>query len=239
MGCELRHSSEEDEDEDEAPTGAAKQLVFSDDEDNAEDGAESLPQGQHMFDLDEAPSDDELLEEGDDDEFDLEDEDMSEDEEADSAFASSGDEDGDADMASDDEPPPHMRPNPIPTDEEGGPISTNLEDDLEDEGFTLPAVDRGGEQEDYEAGTSLKEVESRMRWLVGVCAGKDDKTAKGLAGRSRSDHLLQLQHDIATYFGYNLFLVEKLMKLFTVDEVSSADLSGYMDETNETGNCLL
>lgn len=214
-----RSDDDEDEDEDEVASGPAKQLVFSDDEeDEAEDGAESLPQGQHMFDLDEAPSDDELLEEAEEDEFDLEDEDMSEDEEADSAFASSGDEDEDAEMASDDELPPHMRPNPIPTDEEGGPISTNLEDDLEDEGFSLPAVDRGGEQEDYEAGTSLKEVESRMRWLVGVCAGKDDKTSKGLPGRSRSDHLLQLQHDIATYFGYNLFLVEKLMKLFTVDE---------------------
>jgi ribosomal RNA methyltransferase Nop2 len=29
-----------------------------------------------------------------------------------------------------------------------------------------------------------------------------------------------LQHDIATYFGYNIFLVGKLMKLFPVDEVS-------------------
>lgn len=40
------------------------------------------------------------------------------------------------------------------------------------------------------------------------------------SSRSRSDHLLQLQHDIATYFGYNVFLVGKLMKLFPVDEVS-------------------
>lgn len=36
--------------------------------------------------------------------------------------------------------------------------------------------------------------------------------------RSRSDHMLQLQHDIATYFGYNTFLVGKLMKLFAADE---------------------
>lgn len=35
---------------------------------------------------------------------------------------------------------------------------------------------------------------------------------------SRSDHLLQLEHDIATYFGYNHFLVNKLMRLFSVDE---------------------
>lgn len=39
--------------------------------------------------------------------------------------------------------------------------------------------------------------------------------------RSRSDHLFQLTHDIAAYFGYNTFLVDKLMKLFPVDEVRS------------------
>lgn len=38
--------------------------------------------------------------------------------------------------------------------------------------------------------------------------------------RSRSDHVMQLQYDIATYFGYNTFLVGKLMKLFPADEVS-------------------
>lgn len=43
----------------------------------------------------------------------------------------------------------------------------------------------------------------------------------GLTGRSRSDHVMQLQYDIATYFGYNTFLVGKLMKLFPADEVSS------------------
>lgn len=37
---------------------------------------------------------------------------------------------------------------------------------------------------------------------------------------SRSDHLLQLQHDIATYFGYNNYLVGKLMVLFSAAEVS-------------------
>jgi ribosomal RNA methyltransferase Nop2 len=32
--------------------------------------------------------------------------------------------------------------------------------------------------------------------------------------------LLQLQHDIATYFGYNNYLVGKLMVLFSAAEVS-------------------
>ena len=169
----------------------------------------------HNFDLDDAPEDDSdaMDEEGMDDEFDLDDEEMEED----SAFASSGDEQEDEDM--EDELPPHMRPNPIPEsdDEDADGLITNLEDDLENDGFTLPVVEGGGEQEEHEHGTSLREVEARMRWLVRVCAGKDEK-ARGIPGRSRSDHLLQLQHDIATYFGYNTFLVGKLMKLFNTDE---------------------
>lgn len=48
------------------------------------------------------------------------------------------------------------------------------------------------------------------------CAG--DRIVE-LTYRSRSDHVMQLQHDIATYFGYNTFLVGKLMKLFAADEV--------------------
>lgn len=57
-----------------------------------------------------------------------------------------------------------------------------------------------------------------MRWLVGVVLNKEEKVSKGVPGKSRSDHMLQLQHDIATYFGYNTFLVGKLMKLFAADE---------------------
>lgn len=138
-----------------------------------------------MFDLDEAPEDDQDdLEMGD--EFDLGDEDEEMDEsEEDSAFASSneGENDEDEDMEDDDELPPHMRPNPIPTgsDDEDG-LMTNLEDDLENDGYSLPVVEGGGEQEEHEHGTSLREVEQRMRWLVRVCAGKDEKV-KGIPGR--------------------------------------------------------
>ena len=144
------------------------------------DDDEEMPAGQHVFDLDEAPSD------GDsdmmDDEFDLEDEEDMDNDEVDSAFASSN-EDGDVAM-DDDLPPPHLRPNPIPgSDDEGGAITTNLEDDLDNDGFTLPAVDRGGEEEEVEHGTSLRGVETRMRWLVGVCSAKDEKTSKGIPGK--------------------------------------------------------
>ncbi|KAK6902852.1 hypothetical protein I203_108112 [Kwoniella mangroviensis CBS 8507] len=209
-----------DEEDFEERSGPVKQLEVSDsegeDEDLNDDG-ESLPLGQHAFDLDEAPSDEEDEELGDefdlgsddeddemlDDEFD---EDEDEGDEEDSAFASEDDEDTEMAAAAEDE-----------DEDDEDNIQTNLEDDLE-ETYTLPAVDRGGEEEELEHGTSLREVEQRMRWLVGVCLGKDDKMSKGVPGKSRSDHLLQLQHDIATYFGYNTFLVGKLMKLFPADE---------------------
>lgn len=188
--------------------------MFSDSEDDDANG-ETLPPGQHDFDLDAIPDDEDEL--GDDDVLD---EDTDEDLEEDSAFASSDEGDMEVDEANDPRTA-HLRPNPIP--DEDGAITTNLEDDLANEGFTLPAVETGGEVEDLEHGTSLREIEARMRWLVGVCAGKDDKVSQGVKGKSRSDHLLQLQHDIATYFGYNTFLVGKLMKLFPVDEVSQME----------------
>lgn len=193
------------DDSPEIERGEVRELVFSDSEDEIDaNGKETLPTGQHMFDLDQVPED-ESDEEMEDDEFAFPDEDdeMEEDNEADSAFASSDEGEQDEAMEEDDEE----------ADEDG--IQTNLEDDLEDEGFTLPAVD--GVVEEYEHGVSLRDVETRMRWLTRVCSAKDEKI-NGVAGHSRSDHLLQLEHDIATYFGYNHFLVNKLMKLFNADE---------------------
>ena len=37
---------------------------------------------------------------------------------------------------------------------------------------------------------------------------------------SRSEYILQLLSDIASYYGYNEFLAEKLFQLFSVNEVS-------------------
>jgi ribosomal RNA methyltransferase Nop2 len=155
-------------------TGPVKELVFSDSEDDEEvgDDNEELPAGLHNFDLDEAPgSEDEEM----DDEFDVDedDEDMMEDDEdeVDSAFASSNEDEGDVDMMDEDEE----------DDDEDGDIQTNLEDDLTNEGFTLPAVD--GIEEEHEHGTSLRDVETRMRWLVGVCVGKEERTSQGVPGQ--------------------------------------------------------
>jgi ribosomal RNA methyltransferase Nop2 len=155
-------------------TGPVKELVFSDSEEDEDvgDDHEELPAGLHAFDLDEAPgsgSEDEEM----DDEFDLgEDEDEEMEDEVDSAFASSDEgEEGDVDMMDEEEE----------DEDEDGDIQTNLEDDLTNEGFTLPAVD--GIEEEHEHGTSLRDVETRMRWLVDVCSGKDERTSLGVPGQ--------------------------------------------------------
>jgi len=158
-----------DDDEDDDIHGPAKELRFSDEENGgADDEDEDLPTGQHLFDLDEVPEGEDLDDEAMGDDLNVEDEDEDEDEKEDSAFASSNEGEEDVDMAD-------------AGDEEDGEITTNLEDDLEDEGYTLPAVD--GEAEEHEHGTSLREVELRMRWLVGVCVNKDERVSKGVPGK--------------------------------------------------------
>lgn len=182
---------------------------------DAEEGDPSNLPILHNFDLDEMPEDGE---DEDEDDFGFGSDDDEDDEEAahDSAFDTDEEDaqdggDLDDDMGMDGE-------GLDGADEDDG-IQTNMADDLTDEGFTLPAVDAGGDEEAIEDPASLREVEARMRWLVGILSPKDDKTPfKGAPGRSRSDHLLQLQHDIANYFGYNTFLVGKLMGLFSAPE---------------------
>jgi len=180
----------------------------------------AVPEVQHNFDLDEAPSDEENdlaafmgdadvdsddeakfgdeLEEGDEFDMDSDEEEVPEGLEHDSAFDTSEDEaaegadDEDVDM-DDDLPPPHMRPNAglalgEDEDEIDGQITTNLMTDITASEFSLPAVTKlraktaedGDEADDddeqfdeLEGRTSLRDVETRMRWLVGVLAGKD------------------------------------------------------------------
>jgi hypothetical protein len=177
---------------DEAPSGEENDLAAfmgeadSDSEgDDEEDGDDMFGAGGDEFDMSE-DEDDELaggLEH--DSAFDT-----SEDEKDDA----DGDDNEDEDMEADDEVPPHLRPNPsmaIDDDEDlDGQITTNLMGDITASEFTLPAVTKSraktaedvdnGEDDDeeeqfdeLEGRTSLRDVEARMRWLVGVLGGKE------------------------------------------------------------------
>lgn len=194
----------------------------------------------HNFDLDDAPADEDFdimgdadsdegeegfgdfgSDEEDDDEFDVP--------EADSAFdTDEEDVDMDGEAGEDaDLPPPHLRPNRKAgeegSDEEDDGIITNMDGDYDEE-YSLPAVISGAAddedaQQEILGKTSFADLDKRMRWLAGILGSKDEEGPfRGLAGFSRSDHLTQLQHDIANYFGYNTFLVGKLMQLFSPPE---------------------
>lgn len=181
------------------------------DEEVEEGDPSTLPMG-HKFDLDEMPSDGEDDESEDEFGFGESDqEDMMGAEEVDHDSAFDTDEEDKEDALE------GMEVDGAEDDDED--IQTNMVDDLTDEGFTLPAVEAGGDEDQIDEKITLREVENRMRWLVGLLSPKDEKEPfKGLAGKSRSDHVLQLTHDIANYFGYNTFLVDKLMGLFSAPE---------------------
>ncbi|KAF7304795.1 SAM-MT-RSMB-NOP domain-containing protein [Mycena kentingensis (nom. inval.)] len=96
----------------------------------------------------------------------------------------------------------------------------DMEDDEEDangdvsaEPFHLPtAAEREAEKATV---PDVHVVQHRMRQCVKVL-GKFKRLAE--KGRSRSEYVEQLISDIASYYGYNEFLAEKLFHLFSVGE---------------------
>ncbi|RDB21272.1 25S rRNA (cytosine-C(5))-methyltransferase nop2 [Hypsizygus marmoreus] len=86
--------------------------------------------------------------------------------------------------------------------------------DIDAEPFHLPAASER-EAEKQSGGPDLHVVQRRMRECVRVL-GKFRRLAE--ENRSRSEYTDQLIADIASYYGYNDFLVEKLFQLFPVAE---------------------
>ncbi|KAI0709381.1 NOL1/NOP2/sun family-domain-containing protein [Earliella scabrosa] len=82
------------------------------------------------------------------------------------------------------------------------------------EGFVLPTAEER-EEEKKAGGPDVHTVQRRMRECVRVLGNFRKFAAKG---RSRSEYVQQLISDIASYYGYNDFLAEKLFQLFPVAE---------------------
>ncbi|KAL4068019.1 NOL1/NOP2/sun family RNA met [Scleroderma citrinum] len=99
---------------------------------------------------------------------------------------------------------------------EEGDDDVDMEDDGEEgdgEPFRLPTAEE--REEEKKGVTDVHVVQRRMRRCVRVL-GSFKKLAE--KGRSRSEYVEQLISDIASYFGYNQFLAEKLFQLFSVAE---------------------
>ncbi|EJF65985.1 NOL1/NOP2/sun family RNA met [Dichomitus squalens LYAD-421 SS1] len=82
------------------------------------------------------------------------------------------------------------------------------------EAFVLPTAEER-EEEKKRGGPDVHTVQRRMRECVRVLGNFNKLAAKG---RSRSEYVQQLISDIASYYGYNDFLAEKLFQLFPVAE---------------------
>ncbi|KAL0947017.1 hypothetical protein HGRIS_013161 [Hohenbuehelia grisea] len=87
-------------------------------------------------------------------------------------------------------------------------------DEVDAEPFHLPTAEER-EAEEKAGVPDVLVVQRRMRECVKVL-GKFKKRAE--KGRARSEYISQLVADIASYYGYNDFLTEKLFQLFPVAE---------------------
>ncbi|KAF9500962.1 NOL1/NOP2/sun family putative RNA met, partial [Pleurotus eryngii] len=104
-------------------------------------------------------------------------------------------------------------------EQEGGSDDFDEMDEEMDEGpdgeaSHLPTAEERAEEKQA-GGPDVNSVQRRMRECVRIL-GNFKKRAE--AGRSRSEYIEQLMSDIASYYGYNDFLTEKLFHLFPVAE---------------------
>ncbi|KAH7923510.1 NOL1/NOP2/sun family putative RNA met [Leucogyrophana mollusca] len=86
-------------------------------------------------------------------------------------------------------------------------------EDEDGEAFHLPTAEERAEEKN--SVPDVQVVQRRMRECVRIL-GKFKKL--GAKGRSRSEYVDQLVSDIASYYGYNDFLAEKLFHLFPIAE---------------------
>lgn len=64
--------------------------------------------------------------------------------------------------------------------------------------------------------TNLKDIQQRIRDVIMVLS--DFKRLRE-ENRSRSEYTNLLRRDLCTYYSYNDFLMEKLMQIFSLDEL--------------------
>ncbi|KAH8835071.1 putative NOP2-nucleolar protein [Flagelloscypha sp. PMI_526] len=88
------------------------------------------------------------------------------------------------------------------------------EDETSAEPFHLPTPEERADEK-AAGGPDVQLVQTRIRRLVRVLGNFKKRKEEG---RLRSEYVDQLVSDIASYYGYNDFLAEKLFQLFSVPE---------------------
>ena len=184
---------EEGEDEDLEEEGEDEDLEEEgEDEDLEEEGEdEDLEEEGEDEDLEEEGEDEDLEEEGEDE--DLEEEAENEDLEDDDPLE--GEDSEDEDLEDDD------------------PLEGKDSEDDEATQFLLPTVEE--EEEEQRQPLNLQLVHMRIQEVVRVLS---NFAALAEPDRSRADYMDRLCKDVQTYYGYNEFLAEKVLDLFSPEE---------------------
>ena len=177
---------------DEGSDDAADQEEEGENEDLEEEGEdEDLEEEGEDEDLEEEAEDEDLEEEGEDE--DLEEEAENEDLEDDDPLE--GEDSEDEDLEDDD------------------PLEGKDSEDDEATQFLLPTVEE--EEEEQRQPLNLQLVHMRIQEVVRVLS---NFAALAEPDRSRADYMDRLCKDVQTYYGYNEFLAEKVLDLFSPEE---------------------
>ena len=193
---------EEGEDEDLEEEGEDEDLEEEgEDEDLEEEGEdEDLEEEAEDEDLEEEGEDEDLEEEGEDEDLEEEGEDEDLEEEAENEDLEDddpleGEDSEDEDLEDDD------------------PLEGKDSEDDEATQFLLPTVEE--EEEEQRQPLNLQLVHMRIQEVVRVLS---NFAALAEPDRSRADYMDRLCKDVQTYYGYNEFLAEKVLDLFSPEE---------------------
>ncbi|OQV13348.1 putative 28S rRNA (cytosine(4447)-C(5))-methyltransferase [Hypsibius exemplaris] len=99
-------------------------------------------------------------------------------------------------------------------DDSGVDETPKNEDGEEEPKFVLPEANEISEEKNRPA--ELAAVDQRIQEVLGVLADFNNKRE---SGRKRKEYLALLLRDLCLYYGYNEFLMEKIIQLFPLPEI--------------------
>ena len=229
---DIESDDDDDDDDDESSEDEALEAELEDgesedlDDDDFEDGSESDPSdddGDDPMDgvMDKSPAQGEDM-------FDDSDSDSGAGDDSDDEFAGLGDED-DEDASSSDEEEEALLPIEKKARKEDARLAKEKADAAAEQLETNIQDDDAYELEDSDsdpdAVPDLQKTQGRIQEVVRVLG---DFKARREPGRSRAEYVDRLINDLATYYGYNTFLVRYFIETFSVAETME------LLEANET-----
>ena len=204
---------------DEGSDDAADQEEEGEDEDLEEEGEdEDLEEEGEDEDLEEEGEDEDLEEEGEDEDLEEEGEDEDLEEEAEDEDLEEEGEDEDLEEEAEnedleDDDPLEGEDSEDEDLEDDDPLEGKDSEDDEATQFLLPTVEE--EEEEQRQPLNLQLVHMRIQEVVRVLS---NFAALAEPDRSRADYMDRLCKDVQTYYGYNEFLAEKVLDLFSPEE---------------------